>query len=85
MLKRYLLSGELEAARGEEALDDLSDLSISRYPHDVLLPRVWELRHIMTAYDAAYVALAEARGAPLLTRDGRLARTRGHEARIELG
>jgi predicted nucleic acid-binding protein len=48
------------------------------------LPRVWELRANLTAYDAAYVALAEALGAPLLTRDRRLARAAGHGARVEL-
>jgi len=62
----------------------LTDFSIQRYPHDVLLPRIWELRHNMTAYDTAYVALAEAIGAPLLTRDESLAATRGHQAVVVL-
>jgi predicted nucleic acid-binding protein len=62
----------------------LSDLPLSRYPHDVLLPRVWELRHNLTAYDAVYVALAEALDAPLLTCDRRLAAARGHHARVDL-
>ena len=85
VLRRYLLAGELAGARGEEALEDLGDLPIARYPHGLLLPRIWELRHNVTAYDAAYLALAEALRAPLLTCDRRLAKTRGHEARIELG
>jgi len=55
-----------------------------RYPHGYLLPRVWELRHALTAYDAVYVALAEVLDAPLLTRDRRLADAKGHHARIEL-
>ena len=85
VLRRYLLAGELDGARGEEALEDLGDLPIARYPHGLLLPRIWELRHNVTAYDAAYLALAEVLRAPLLTCDRRLAKTRGHEARIELG
>jgi predicted nucleic acid-binding protein len=66
------------------ALDDLSDVPLRRYPHDFLLLRIWELQNNLTAYDAAYVALAEARGAPLLTRDRRLAAAAGHRAQIEL-
>jgi predicted nucleic acid-binding protein len=62
----------------------LADLSLRRYPHDFLLPRIWELRNNLTAYDAAYVALAEALDAPLLTRDKRLAAAAGHHAQIEL-
>ena len=57
---------------------------IRRYPHDFLLPRIWELRNNLTAYDATYVALAEALEAPLLTRDRRLAGASGHRAPIEL-
>ena len=84
VLRRYALSAELDAARGAQALEDLAALPLSRYPHDVLLPRIWELRHTVTAYDAAYVALAEALAAPLVTRDAALAASRGHAARIEL-
>jgi predicted nucleic acid-binding protein len=57
---------------------------VRRYPQDFLLPRIWELRNNLTAYDAAYVALAEALGAPLLTRDKRLSSAAGHRAKIEL-
>ena len=60
------------------------DFPMRRYPDDFLLPRVWDLRHNLTAYDAVYVALAEALDAPLLTRDRRLAAASGHRARIEL-
>ncbi len=70
--------------RADQALQDLRALSIVRYPHDVLLPRIWELRSSLTAYDAAYVALAEVLDAALLTCDGKLARSHGHDARIEL-
>jgi predicted nucleic acid-binding protein len=84
VVRRYAAAGELDAERGREALADLADLPLLRYPHDLLLPRIWELRHNMTAYDAAYVALAEALGAPLLTRDRRLAAAPGHHAQVEL-
>jgi len=63
---------------------DFLNLPLQRHPHDWLLPRVWELRHNLTAYDAVYVALAEALGAPLVTRDARLAAAPGHSARIEM-
>lgn len=83
-VRRYALSGEISARRGGEAVADLLDLPVHRHPHDILLPRIWELRRSVAAYDAAYVALAEALDAPLLTRDGKLARSHGHRARIEL-
>ncbi|ACK52373.1 PilT protein domain protein [Methylocella silvestris BL2] len=84
VIRRYALSGEIDRARGGLALADLADLPLRRYPHDFLLPRIWDLRNNLTAYDAAYVALAEALDAPLLTRDRRLAAAAGHRARIEL-
>jgi predicted nucleic acid-binding protein len=84
VLRRYALAAELDAARGAQALEDLAALPLNRYPDDVLLPRIWELRHNVTAYDAAYVALADALAAPLVTRDAALAASRGHAARIEL-
>ncbi len=84
VLRRYESVRQIAPERGREALADLSDLDLHRYPHDVLLPRVWELRHNLTAYDAVYVALAEALDARLLTRDQRLAGAAGHRARIDL-
>ena len=84
VLRRLAAAGEISEDRGRAALADLSDLPVRRYPHDLLLPRVWALRHNLTAYDAAYVALAEALDAPLLTRDGRLAAAPGHRARVEV-
>ncbi len=84
VLRRYALAGEMDAIRGLEALEDLADLPLTRYPHDLLLPRIWELRRNLTAYDAAYVALAEALAAPLVTRDAALASVRVHHARVEI-
>jgi predicted nucleic acid-binding protein len=75
---------QLDAARGREALEDLIDFPLTRYPHDLFLLRIWELRHNVTAYDAAYIALAEALGIPLLTRDAALASASGNHAHIEL-
>ena len=83
VLRRYTLSGEMDAERGGQALEDFCDLNLNRYPHDVFLPRIWTLRHNLTAYDAAYVALAEALDAPLITRDAALAGASGHLAHIE--
>jgi len=84
VLRRYCASGDVSALRGQEAIDDLVDLPIGRYGHLPLLPRIWSLRQNMTAYDAAYVALAEALNAPLVTRDRRLASAPGHAAVIEV-
>jgi predicted nucleic acid-binding protein len=84
VLRRYTLSGEMDAERSEQALEDLTDLPLNRYPHDVFLFRIWALRRNLTAYDAAYVALAEALDAPLVTRDTALARAPGHRARVEV-
>jgi predicted nucleic acid-binding protein len=84
VLRRYSAFGEIDSERGKEAIEDLNDLPIKRYPHDIFLHRVWELRQNMSAYDAVYVALAETLPAPLLTRDTHLASARGHEAVIEL-
>ena len=82
-LRRYCSMGALDEERGREALEDLADFPITRYPHTPFLPRVWELRQNVTAYDAVYLALAEALDAPLLTRDARLAAVPGHTARVE--
>jgi predicted nucleic acid-binding protein len=84
VIRRYAAAGELGEERGREVLADLADFSLFRYPHDFLLPRVWQLRNNLTAYDAVYIALAEALDAPLLTRDHRLAAAPGHHAHIEL-
>jgi len=84
VIRKYVARGEIDAERGRVALDDLTTIRMQRYPHDFLLPRVWSLRNNVTAYDAAYIALAEALDAVLLTRDHRLAGAAGHRARVEL-
>jgi predicted nucleic acid-binding protein len=84
VIRRYAAGGEIDAARGQAALVDLAGFPMRRYPHDLLLRRVWESRENLTAYDAIYVALAEALDAPLLTRDRRLAAASRHQVRIEL-
>ena len=84
VLRRYARTGELNETRGLQAIEDLSDFPLTRYPHTLFLPRIWELRQNVTAYDASYIALAEALDAPLLTRDDRLASAAGHDATIEL-
>jgi predicted nucleic acid-binding protein len=84
VLRRYVRDKTITARRGQEALEDLGDLPLNRYPHDLLIPRVWELRATLTAYDAIYVALAELLDAPLLTCDGRIASAPGHHANVDV-
>lgn len=84
VLRRFEAAGQLSASRGRAALDDLADLPLTRYPHTIFLPRIWTWRQNLTAYDATYVALAEALGANLLTCDAKLARFRLRNIRIEL-
>lgn len=84
VLRRFVSAGRISPIRGDQALHDLLALSITRYPHDLLLARVWQLRHNLSAYDACYVSLAEELSATLLTRDARLSTTPGHRARIEV-
>jgi predicted nucleic acid-binding protein len=83
VLRRYFRLGVISADRGAEALCDLSDLPLQRYPHFVLLPRIWQLRHNLTASDAAYLALAEVLDATLVTRDRAFASVRT-KARIDV-
>jgi len=81
--RRLIRENAISEERAEQALADLLVLRILRHSHFSLLPRIWELHHNVSAHDAAYVALAEALGAALLTRDGRLAAASGHHAQIE--
>ncbi len=84
VLRRLAHQGTITMRRAEEAVHDLTDLRIRRYPHFVLLPRIWQLRHNISAYDGAYIALAETLGAALLTRDAKIASAAGHAAKVEL-
>ncbi len=84
VLRRWVASGQIGPGRARQALDDFALLDLERWPHHALLERIWQLRSNLTAYDAAYVALAEALRAPLLTCDRRLSAAPGNRARIEL-
>jgi predicted nucleic acid-binding protein len=83
-LRRYVREGQIDDASAGTALADLRALDLERHPHDPLLDRVWALRGNLTAYDAVYVALAEALDATLLTCDGRLVRAPGPACHVAL-
>ena len=83
-LRRYVRDRALTPREAAAALDDLRALDIERHGHEALLDRVWALRDNLTAYDAVYVALAEALGTTLVTCDGKLARSPGMSRRIVL-
>jgi predicted nucleic acid-binding protein len=83
-LRRLVRAGEVSPDRAAEALADLADFDLHRHPHLDLLARAWKLRDNVTAYDAMYVALAEALDAPIVTCDAPLAGAPGHGATVEL-
>jgi predicted nucleic acid-binding protein len=84
VVQRWARTGELDRTAAAQALDDLRDWAGERFAHRSLLRRAWELRENVRGYDAFYVALAEALGVPLLTRDARLARAPGPQCPIEV-
>jgi predicted nucleic acid-binding protein len=83
-LRRLVRAGEVTPGRAAEALEDLAGLDLHRHAHIDLLDRAWALRNNISAYDAMYVALAEAIGASVVTCDGPLGLAPGHHARIEV-
>ena len=83
-LRRLLLAGRLTDHSARRALRDLAVMGLKRWPHRALLGRALALRDQLSAYDAIYVAMAEATGATLVTRNARLARATGHRAHIEV-
>ena len=84
VLRRHVARGSLTPRQADAAVDDLLALPIVVYPTAPLLPRVWELRSNVTAYDGCYVALAEAVGCPLITADRRLANAPGLRCTLEV-
>jgi predicted nucleic acid-binding protein len=83
-LRRLARTREVSASRATEAVEDLSDLDLHRHAHLDLVDRVWALRENVSAYNAIYIALAEALDATLVTCDAPLGRAPGHRARIEV-
>ena len=84
VVRRYWRIGDITAPRGDEALRDLAALPIQRYSHEPLLGGIWQLRNNVTAYDAAYIALAEGLDAVLVTFDSALARIPGVRVSVEV-
>jgi predicted nucleic acid-binding protein len=83
-LRRLVRTGEVSPDRATGAIADLTDFDLHRHSHVDLLTRAWKLRENITAYDAVYIALAEALEAPIVTCDAPLAKAPGHRARIEV-
>jgi predicted nucleic acid-binding protein len=83
-LRRLVRTGEVSSGRAEEAIADLTDLDLHRHAHLDLLDRAWKLRDNISAYDAMYLALAEAIEATIITCDSPFAKAPGHRARIEV-
>jgi len=84
VLRRLVREGAVSGQRADQAIDDLFNLRVTRYPHFVFLPYIWRLRHNLSAYDAAYIALADKLAATLITRDARLASACPRSVSIEL-
>ena len=84
VIRRFHHSSLLTIERSEQALEDFSDLPITRYGHELLRFGMWRMRNNLTAYDATYVSLAELLDAPIVTCDVKLARSSGHNVSFEL-
>ena len=84
VIRRQLHVGTIDITQAEQAVTDLLDLPIAAYPAAPLLPRSWQLRDNLTAYDACYIALAETLGCSFVTADNRLSRAPGTRCPIEV-
>ena len=84
VMRRMVRARAISVARADQLLEDLLSLRLTRYPHFIFLPHIWQLRDNLSAYDAAYVALAENLGATLITRDARLASASPRGVSVEL-
>lgn len=84
VLRRYVQRGVLDEKLGATALRHWREFGVERHPHEPLLDRIWQLRANVTAYDAVYLALAEALSAVVVTSDRRLARASGSPVAVEL-
>jgi predicted nucleic acid-binding protein len=84
VLRRYAARGDVSAHWARTAIGLMMTFPVTRYVHEPLLARIWELRENVTAYDAAYVALAEALRAPIVTCDARLGKVKGLRAVVEV-
>ena len=84
VIRRHEIGGLISSDQAAQAHADLLDLPIALFPYEPLAQRVWQLRRNLTSYDAAYVALAEAIDAPLITLDRRLSEAPGITCRIEV-
>lgn len=84
VLRRLVRKNEIEAVRALEVFQDFNDLAIARYSHQMLIPAIWSLRNNATAYDASYLALAEALEATLVTCDGALKTVPGQANRVHV-
>ncbi len=83
-MRRMTFHGEIEGERAQRAISDWMQQGVSRIAMEDLITRMWELRHNLTAYDASYVALAEARKCPIITTDARMARASGKRCSVTL-
>ncbi|HAH08924.1 MAG TPA: VapC toxin family PIN domain ribonuclease [Alphaproteobacteria bacterium] len=83
-IRRLRLSGSIDETRVDAAMGVFLSVPVERYSHAPLRRRIWDLRQNLTAYDAAYFALAEMLDAPLWTRDRKFAAVPGHVARVEI-
>lgn len=83
-VRRLTAAGEINETQADQLLESLRELRIERYSHRPLTPRIWSLRHNLTAYDAAFVALAETLDVPLITADAKMASAPGNTADIRV-